>query len=167
MAAESERIVSTTTPNRALGRFHTPPNAILTWRVATWENRWLGAGAAGGLGALNDRLALATIKVLHTTVFAAVALAVVIVAWDGIRQRPHRRTAMAAAIALGESAVYVGNGFTCPLTPIAERLGAESGSVADIYLPGWFARRLPVIAGSVFASGLVLSIIGLIRGRAS
>jgi hypothetical protein len=109
--------------------------------------------------------ALAAVKALHTSVFGAVALAVSIVAWDGIRQRPGRRTMVAAAIALGESAVYVGNGFTCPLTPVAERLGAERGSVADIYLPAWFARRLPVIAGSTFATGLVLSAIGIGRGR--
>jgi hypothetical protein len=62
------------------------------------------------------------------------------------------------------SAVFVGNGFTCPLPPVAERLGAERGSVADIYLP-WFARRLPVIAGGTFATGLVLSAIGIRRGR--
>jgi hypothetical protein len=114
---------------------------------------------------MTNRISLAAIKVLHTLVFGGVALAVVIVAWDGVRQRPQRRTVAAAAIALGESAIYVGNGFTCPLTPYAERLGAERGSVADIYLPAWFARRLPVIAGSTFATGLVLGAIGLVRGR--
>lgn len=114
---------------------------------------------------MTNRVALRAIKMLHTAVFAGVALAVTIVVWDGIRQRPRRRTVVASAIALGETAIFVGNGFTCPLTPFAERLGAESGSVADIYLPGWFARRLPVIAGSAFATGLVFSAIGIRRGR--
>jgi hypothetical protein len=98
-------------------------------------------------------------------VFAGIALALTIVAWDGARQRSQRRTAVAAAIALGETAIYVGNGSTCPLTRIAERLGAERGSVADIYLPAKFARRLPVIAGGTFATGLVLNAIGIRRGR--
>jgi hypothetical protein len=43
------------------------------------------------------------------------------------------------------SCVFAGNGFRCPLTRVAERLGAEHGSVTDIYLPRWFARNLPAI----------------------
>lgn len=39
-----------TTRQGALAR--TLPNERLNWRVAMWENRWLGAGAVGGLGAL-------------------------------------------------------------------------------------------------------------------
>jgi hypothetical protein len=31
------------------------------------------------------------------------------------------------------------------MTGMAERAGATSGSVTDIYLPGWFARYLPAI----------------------
>jgi uncharacterized membrane protein YozB (DUF420 family) len=48
-------------------------------------------------------------------------------------------------VVVGESLVFVANGFRCPLTAVAESLGAERGSVTDIYLPGWFAHRLPVI----------------------
>ena len=59
--------------------------------------------------------------------------------------------------------VFVGNGFTCPLTPIAEDLGAERGSVADIYLPGWFARRLPAIAGTALVTGLALDAMAIVR----
>jgi hypothetical protein len=44
-----------------------------------------------------------------------------------------------------ESLIFVANGFRCPLTEVAERVGAEQGSVADIYLPRWFARNLPAI----------------------
>ena len=38
-----------------------------------------------------------------------------------------------------------GNGFRCPLTELAERYGAEHGSVTDIYLPGWFAHNMPAV----------------------
>ena len=41
--------------------------------------------------------------------------------------------------------IFAANGFRCPLTEIAERVGAQHGSVTDIYLPRWFARNLPVI----------------------
>ncbi|MFC4943203.1 CBS domain-containing protein [Pseudonocardia sp. GCM10023141] len=33
----------------------------------------------------------------------------------------------------------------CPLTAVAESFGARSGSVTDVYLPSWFAHRLPAI----------------------
>jgi hypothetical protein len=42
-------------------------------------------------------------------------------------------------------AVFAANGLRCPLTAVAESLGAEHGSVADIYLPTWVARNLPAI----------------------
>ena len=41
--------------------------------------------------------------------------------------------------------MFAGNGFRCPLTDVAERYGAADGSVTDIFLPSWFARRLPAI----------------------
>ena len=45
----------------------------------------------------------------------------------------------------GESLVYMANGFRCPLTQVAEHLGAKRGSVTDLYLPRWLARNLPAI----------------------
>jgi len=106
---------------------------------------------------------LTAVKAAHTAIFAAVGAALALIVWDGLRQRTSRRTVAAAAVALGETAVFVGNGFTCPLTPLAEELGADRGSVADIYLPGWFARRLPVIAGTALVAGLALNAIALAR----
>jgi pimeloyl-ACP methyl ester carboxylesterase len=44
--------VSTATHEGALRRADTPRVARLNWRAAVWENRWLGAAAAVGLGAL-------------------------------------------------------------------------------------------------------------------
>jgi len=42
-----------------------------------------------------------------------------------------------------ESLIFAGNGFRCPLTRIAERLGAERGSVTDIYLPSGSPATFP------------------------
>jgi hypothetical protein len=59
--------------------------------------------------------------------------------------RSGRRVAAAAAVVVGETVVFAGNGFRCPLTGLAERYGAEKGSVTDIYLPTWFAHNMPAI----------------------
>ena len=45
----------------------------------------------------------------------------------------------------GESALFAAIRFRCPLTELAQSLGADSGSVTDLYLPKRFAHNLPVI----------------------
>lgn len=63
----------------------------------------------------------------------------------GFARHSDRRAGIAAAVVATESLVFAGNGFRCPLTQVAERLGADRGTVTDIYLPRWFARNLPAI----------------------
>jgi len=65
--------------------------------------------------------------------------------YAGFARRSGRTAAAAGAIVGGESLVYAASGFRCPLTSLAERLGARRGSVTDIYLPKWFAHNLPAI----------------------
>jgi hypothetical protein len=102
--------------------------------------------------------ALAAIKAIHTAIFASIAAAVVLALSDGLRGRPLPRTAVAGGIVLAESALYVSNNQVCPLTPLAEELGAERGSVVDMFLPAWAARRIPLVAGSAAALALVLNV---------
>ena len=56
--------------------------------------------------------------------------------------------------------VCAADGFRCPLTGLAERAGATSGSVTDLYLPHWFAANLPAIHLPV------LALIGWLHRRA-
>ena len=88
------------------------------------------------------RLLLVLIKSVHTAAFLVIAGSILVVFADGARSRPRRRTGVAAAIALGECAVFAANGFVCPLTPLAERYGAERGSV-DGHLPARCHRAEP------------------------
>ncbi len=108
---------------------------------------------------------LTLIKAVHTAAFVVIATSIVVVFADGLRGRPRRRTGVASVIALGECAVFAGNGFVCPLTPLAEDLGALKGSVSDIFLPDWFARRLPIFGSAVLGTGLALNLRALNRRR--
>jgi hypothetical protein len=63
----------------------------------------------------------------------------------GLARKSDRRAAIAAGVVAGESLVFAGNGFRCPLTQVAERLGAERAGVTDIFLPKWFAHNIPAI----------------------
>jgi hypothetical protein len=100
-------------------------------------------------------IALITIKAVHTVIFASLFWAVVYTCYCGITGRLSRKTGVAVAAVLGEAVIFAGNGFRCPLTTVAEGLGAESGTVGDIFLPSWFARRLPAVSSTVMGIGLL------------
>ena len=109
--------------------------------------------------------AVRAIKAIHTVIFVSMAGLIVLLAWDGLRGRPRRRTAIAAGLALTETAVFASNNLVCPLTPLAEELGASSGSVTDIYLPDWLSRRIPLVSGTVLVLGLILNGRAVLRDR--
>lgn len=102
--------------------------------------------------------ALNLIKGLHTAAFVSVGGAILLFTWDGLRGRSRLRTAVACGVALAETAIYASNNQVCPLTPLAEELGAERGSVADIFLPDWFSRRIPLLGSAAMVLGLALNL---------
>jgi hypothetical protein len=89
--------------------------------------------------------ALTAIKLIHTLAWCSIESCMAYVLWTGFTRRSDRRAGIAASVVAGETAIFAANGFRCPLTQIAERIGAKHGSVTDIYLPRWFARNLPAI----------------------
>ncbi len=92
-----------------------------------------------------DERALAALKTAHTSIWLVVETAMAYLIVSGLRRQTDRRAAVAAVVVATESIVFLGNGARCPLTTIATRLGAGSGSVTDIYLPRWLAHNLPAI----------------------
>lgn len=88
---------------------------------------------------------LRAIKATHTLAWFSIEACMIYVLYAGFAGRSDRRAGIAAGVVAAEALIYAGSGFRCPLTQVAERLGAEHGSVTDIYLPQWFARNLPAI----------------------
>jgi len=89
--------------------------------------------------------ALVAIKAIHTLAWFSIESCMVYLLAAGFAKRSDRCAALAAAVVGGESLIFAANGFRCPLTQLADSLAAGSGSVTDIYLPGWFAHNLPAI----------------------
>jgi hypothetical protein len=102
-------------------------------------------GAAAQAAARSRPAVVAAIKVVHTVAWLSIESCVAYVLWAGFAGRSDRRAGVAAAVVAGEMVVFAGSGFRCPLTRLAERYGAEHGSVTDIFLPKWFAHNMPVI----------------------
>ena len=135
----------------------TDPAARISARRPAWSGRLTGTLAAH-IPDTRRPAALVAIKAFHSLAFFAIAALIVVVAWDGLRSRPRRRTVAALTVALAESAVYGSNNLVCPLSPLAEELGATSGSVTDIYLPDALSRRVPVVFGTLLLVGCVLNL---------
>jgi hypothetical protein len=106
------------------------------------------------------------IKTVHTLAWLSIESCMAYVLYAGFARRSDRSAAIAAAIVAGESLIFVGNRCRCPLTQVAERLGAEQGSVTDIYLPDWFARNLPAIHVPIIVLTVLLHARNLRRAAA-
>jgi len=103
------------------------------------------------------------IKAVHTLAWRSIESCVAYVLWAGFADRSDRRAGVAATVVAGETLVFAGNGFRCPLTELAERYGAEHGSVTDIYLPKWFVQNMPAIHAPLLVLMAYLHARNLIR----
>ena len=109
-------------------------------------------------------VALGAVTAIHTLIWFTVEMSVGYLIWAGVRGRSDRRAGLAGAVVATESVIFLANGARCPLTGLAESLGAERGSVTDIFLPRWFARLLPVINVPLVAAAVFLHAKNLRRG---
>lgn len=91
------------------------------------------------------RASLVAVKAVHTVVWLAVESSMLYLLVAGFTRRADRGAAIAGVIVAGESLIFAASGCRCPLTGVAESLGAEHGSVTGMYLPSWFAKSLPAI----------------------
>lgn len=103
------------------------------------------------------------IKLLHTVIFWILSICVLYSLFSGISGQITLWTWVAVGLVVIESIVLMLFGWTCPLTLLAEQLGAERGSVADIFLPKWFADRIFPVCGTTFALAVVILLIRLFR----
>jgi hypothetical protein len=102
--------------------------------------------------------AVFAIKAFHSLAFFVIQSSIIYLLFKGLRHQSDQAAAVAAAIAVGESAIYAGNGFRCPLTALAEDLGDSHGQVTDIFLPKWLADNIariytPMLVVAIYLHG--------------
>ena len=102
------------------------------------------------------KIAFFHIKLVHTIIFWVLSGCVLYALYGGVFDRVSVWTWVAVGLLVVESAVLAISGWVCPLTLLAERQGAERGSVADLFLPKWFADRIFPICGTLFVIALIL-----------
>jgi hypothetical protein len=107
------------------------------------------------------RLTIFHVKLVHTLIFAVLSACVIYIVISGSINRITLWTWVAIVAIVIEGLVLAVSGGRCPLTAVAERLGASDGSVADIFLPRWFADRIFPICGTLYLIGCVIVAIRL------
>ena len=122
-----------------------------------------GPGEIGRSRASAARLVI--VKTVHSAVFLVELGAIVWLVLTGLAGRRDRSVAVAGALVAVEGAVFVANRGVCPLTPLAERYGANRGGVSDIFLPDAVARTIPWWSTTLIAIGVVLHLKRARAGR--
>jgi len=108
-------------------------------------------------------MAIFFIKLVHTAIFLVMTACVIILFYTGIMNCLSGWTVIAIVLLLIEGIVLIFNKWQCPLTIWAEKLGAEDGSVTNIFLPRWLADRLFSICAPLFVIACIILIIQLIH----
>jgi len=103
------------------------------------------------------------VKVVHTVAFYMMSAVLMVMVYEVAVDRITLITWNAAGLFLAEGIVLLLNHGRCPLTSMAERLGASSGQITDLFLPKWFADQIFKVYGAVFVASLALLAIRLVR----
>lgn len=105
------------------------------------------------------------IKAIHTGIFALMLSAIGWLVLTGLTGRRDRTVVAAGGLVAVEVAVFFANDHVCPMTPLAERYGAASGSVSDIFLPDAMARTTPIWSTALLVLAGLLHIRSALRAR--
>ena len=82
------------------------------------------------------------IKLIHSILFFLMAFCLFYILYCAISRTYDWTLLIAMVIIILEGLSLVFNHWRCPLTTLAEKYGAEKGSVTDIFLPAWCARNV-------------------------
>jgi hypothetical protein len=108
------------------------------------------------------RRTILQVKLAHTAIFAVLSVCVLYVFVSSVFNRITGWTWGALSAVVIEGLVLAASGGRCPLTQVAERLGAADGAVADIFLPKWLADRIFPICGAIVVLSCAVFLVRLL-----
>lgn len=91
------------------------------------------------------------IKLIHSLLFFLIIACTIYVFIAAALDHITWLTWFAFGVAVIELLALAFNEWRCPLTDLAERKGAEVGSVADLFLPKWISDHLFTVFGILFS----------------
>lgn len=107
---------------------------------------------------MREDVRLRAVKLLHTAAWAFFASCVVLIPFAAAQGRIGLAGVLIGIVAV-ESLVLVFNSWRCPLTDVAARYTEDRRPNFDIYLPRWLAQYNKEIFGSLYAIGIVWTLV--------
>ena len=99
------------------------------------------------------------IKLVHSLIFFLMVGCLAYILYSGITKTFNGVLLFALIAFLIEGITLIINRWRCPLTTLAEKYGAEKGTVTDIFLPIIISRNVFKIAIVLFPAELVFLVI--------
>ena len=96
------------------------------------------------------------IKLVHTFIFVFMAACLAFILYSGITRTFNWVLLLALIAILVEGIALLFNKGRCPLTSLAERCGAEKGTITDLFLPKVIARNIFKVSLWLFIAELGL-----------
>ena len=104
------------------------------------------------------------VRCVHALLFLGLEAAILYTLFCGVTGRRGRLLVVAIGSVLVEGVVLACFGWRCPLSTLAERLGAKHGAVADLFLPQATMPYVFPVSGALFGIGCVLVARRRLRG---
>lgn len=95
------------------------------------------------------------IKLFHTFIFVFMVACLVYIFYSGVTKIFNWILFLAIIAILIEGIALMLNKWRCPLTTLAEKYGAEKGSITDMFLPAIISRNVFKITIVLFPAELV------------
>lgn len=114
---------------------------------------------------MNQEHKIFWVKFVHSLIFFLMTACILYVLYSGLFNRAGWWTVFCIVLVFVEFTALGLNRGRCPLTTLAENMGAEDGSITGIFLPRWLAHRVFVIWGPTFLGACVLVLIRHIMNR--
>ena len=96
------------------------------------------------------------IKITHSAIFWFMVTCLFYILYCAITMTYNWTLLVALSAILIEGLALILNRFQCPLTSLARKYGDDKGTVADIFLPAWYARNTFKFAAVLFTMELIL-----------
>ncbi len=104
------------------------------------------------------------IKLVHTFIFFFMVACLVYILYSGITGTFNWVLLSALIAILVEGIVVLLNKGRCPLTSLAEKYGAEKGTITEMFLPPVIARNVFRVSPVIAAAGIILLAIRYFTG---
>jgi len=104
---------------------------------------------------MNNNTKIFIIKFVHSVIYFFMVACLCYIFYCALVRRYDWTLLIALSAIAVEGITLLLNRGTCPFTPLAEKYGADRGSVTDLFLPMWCARQTFKVSTTLFIIELV------------